>query len=329
MAATSRIHWGMRSLGRRGGPIIWLPDDGPGTGGLSFAMRGVCYSATAGPGGTPMLCAVGPSYSAVSYDGLNWTKTALGGVLNQDWYSVAWSPALGLFLAVSNSNFSMYSTDGVSWTYKGGSPHSLSVCWSPILGIFCAIGYNASSGTIGDPRSNSWSLSTNLGIIFNCVCWSPDQNIFCAVGQNVIYTSTNGVSWSSQTCPAVMWQGVCWSPTAKPDGVTAGCFCAVGINAVVTSPTGTTWTAQTAANNNQWAAVCWNVTGNMFAAVCQTNTSHKDKNAMTSPDGAAWTDETTPDPTYGNVYHAVCEAPDMGLIVAVGEGSHHYSMNRI
>ena len=96
-----------------------------------------------------------------SMAGRNWTiRTSAA---DNSWYSVCWSPELGLFVAVASSgtgNRVMTSPDGVTWTIRTSAADNnwRSVCWSPELGLFVAVAY---SGT-GDRVMTSSVYSGNL-----------------------------------------------------------------------------------------------------------------------------------------------------------------------
>ena len=73
-----------------------------------------------------------------------WTQRALP--VSANWYSVCWSPELGLFCAVVSGNtIAATSPDGVTWTQRAlpVSANWYSVCWSPELRLFCAVTYSS------------------------------------------------------------------------------------------------------------------------------------------------------------------------------------------
>ena len=86
-----------------------------------------------------------------SPDGVNWT--ARTSAADNLWFSVAWSPELGLFCAVAASgtgNRVMTSPDGVSWTARTSAADNswYSVCWSPELSLFCAVAINGTGNRV-------------------------------------------------------------------------------------------------------------------------------------------------------------------------------------
>ena len=69
---------------------------------------------------------------------------------NNTWLSVAWSPELGIFCAVSTTGTLdrvMTSPDGINWTARTTPNNNdwLGIAWSPELGIFCAV---STTGTL-------------------------------------------------------------------------------------------------------------------------------------------------------------------------------------
>ena len=77
------------------------------------------------------------------------TWTIRTSAADNGWFSVCWSPELGLFVAVAKTgtgNRVMTSPDGINWTIRTSAADNqwLSVCWSPELGIFVAV---ANTGT--------------------------------------------------------------------------------------------------------------------------------------------------------------------------------------
>jgi hypothetical protein len=82
---------------------------------------------------------------------------------DNNWYSVCWSPELGLFCAVAASgvgNRVMTSPDGINWTIRTSAADNgwLSVCWSPELGLFCAVAIDGAGNRVMTSIS-AWSMS--------------------------------------------------------------------------------------------------------------------------------------------------------------------------
>ena len=235
---------------------------------------------------------------------------------NNNWRSVAWSPELSLFAAVSSYGAVdrvMTSPDGITWTNRTASASSTwtGIAWAPSLTLFCAVSY---SGTVmTSPDGITWTSRTPASANqWRSVVWSPDLTLFCAVSENGtgnrVMTSPDGITWTSRTNPEDNeWESVTWSPDLT-------LFCAVSKNGtyqVMTSPDGITWTSRTAAASNRWFGVVWAPELTLFCAVSSNGTLDR---AMTSPDGITWTSRTTP--TY-NDWQSVAWAPELGIFCAV------------
>lgn len=244
--------------------------------------------------------------------------TARSSAANNQWYSVCWSPELGLFCSVSASgsigNRIMTSPDGITWTSRtaGADNDWYSVTWSPELRLFCAVGRTGIGNRVmTSPDGINWTIRTSAADSgWLSVCWSSELGLFCAVADtgaiSRVMTSPDGVTWTGRTAAAANeWQSVCWSPEL-------GLFCAVSLNGtdrVMTSPDGITWTSRTAAAANQWKSICWSPELGLFCAVSSDGSSR----VMTSPDGVVWTGRTA---AVANQWQSICWSPELGLFCA-------------
>lgn len=126
----------------------------------------------------------------------------------------------------------------------------------------------------------------------------------------VLSSDTYDYVWTTQTSSENnSWRGIAWSPTLT-------LFAAVasdGTHRVMTSPDGVTWTNRSPPLT-AWFGVCWSPT---LALFCAVGSSAAGAGVATSTDGITWAARTTP--TGGN-YRAVCYAPELALLVAVGDG---------
>lgn len=105
-----------------------------------------------------------------SDDGVNWNAVALFTATRLQWQSVAWSPTLNLFVAVSQSrtvdgnNYNMaYSANGVDWTPlaspAGNVSHS-SVTWNSAIGKFVVV-IRGSSTVLNSTDGINWTTHTS------------------------------------------------------------------------------------------------------------------------------------------------------------------------
>jgi hypothetical protein len=117
----------------------------------------------------------------------NWeTQTQMTPVDNS-WESVAWSPELGVFVAVSSTGTNdrvMTSSDGTLWEVRTTPVDNNweSVAWSPGLSTFVAV---SSTGTgdriMSSTNGTDWETHTNpVDINYVSIVWSPGLNIFAA-----------------------------------------------------------------------------------------------------------------------------------------------------
>lgn len=271
-----------------------------------------------------MLAAIPLSFlEKTNAAGGNLTWTAYPAAEANNWTSVAWSPELNLFAAVSNigsMNRVMTSPDGMTWTSRtalGANDHWRSITWSPGVNLFVAVG---SAGGVNkvmtSPDGITWTARTpSEAGDWVAVTWSPERNLFVAVGNggSRVMTSPNGINWTSRTAAAAnAWYGVTWSAERN-------LFVAVSINGtdrVMTSPDGITWTSRTTPEANEWRSVAWSPELNLFVAVATTGTSR----VMTSPDGVTWTPRAVPE---ANPWGSVAWSPERGVFAAVaGAGTN-------
>jgi len=238
------------------------------------------------------------------------------------WWSVCWSPELGIFLAVGNGG-SLTSPNGITWNNQSGGA-GFFVCWSPELRIFVSVSQSIISTS---PNGIVWSTINVASIHWVGVCWSPELRIFVAVARdgtlNKVMTSQDGISWIPRTSANENngWRSVCWSPEL-------GLFVAVAnsgtvTNRVMTSSNGIIWTGRLSANEgNGWHSVCWSKELGLFVAVAFTGTNR----VMTSSNGITWTGILSPN-TDSNAWRTVCWSKELRLFVAVAENGSNRVMS--
>lgn len=205
-------------------------------------------------------------------------------VNNNTWRSICWSPQLGIFAAVSNSNGNKVaiSNNGIQWT-------------SYLTPQFSVITHDNYYG----------------------ICWSPELNIFIAVGQSII-RSSDGINWTNSIVPYyVNLRSVCWSSKLS-------LFVAVGIsggnnNRVLKSSDGITWTPAEASYNNSWISVCWSPKLNLFVAVASSGENIY--RVMVSNNGNNWNLVTHN--LFNNVeWYNVLWSEELGLFLATNSSAN-------
>lgn len=244
----------------------------PGGGGDAIVWTGTTYIGLVQNHGTHH------SKSMTSPDGLVWTVSS---DIAADLSSVAWSPSLGLAVAVGLSGALYSSPDGLTWTLRtSGTGNSLnSVTWSADLGLFVAVG--ASGTIITSANGTSWTTRTGASSQNqNAVVWASDIGLFISVGARInIQTSPDGITWTLQTSGTVgsaTYSGITWSGTLAVVVGTSG--------AISTSLDAVTWTGRSSGTANNLACVSW--IGTRFAAGGDTGT------LLYSLDGITWTANT-------------------------------------
>ena len=137
-----------------------------------------------------------------SSDGVVWESAE--GIGSNQWLTVEWSPALGVFMAASfaaGPDQTMYSADGKTWTLQSTNTGARwwGLSWSPELGIFVAVGVSTPAGVHGIMTS---SVACPTGTVWQTEGCVPPP---CA----------NGLEWLdnclADACPAgYLWgNGTC------------------------------------------------------------------------------------------------------------------------
>jgi hypothetical protein len=274
---------------------------------------------------------------ATSTSGQNWVPR-LAPELN-NWTSVTYSAALGLFVAVASSgtNRVMTSPDGIIWTARAAASASAwtGVAWSPSLVLFVAVASSANIMT--SPDGTTWTTRTApAGFAANAVEWSADQAMFSTVN----FSSVDGINWIDRTSlnnfVKVVWasglnlfvatgtSGIMTSPdavtwTVRVAGFSAGralayssslgLLVAANTTGFFSSTDGITWTARTAIAQ-VWNTITWAASINAFVAIASSGTIR----AARSTNGTAWTQiAETPAHPWGEVEWGA----GLGLFVAV------------
>lgn len=255
------------------------------------------------------------SLIATSPNGINWTPQIAP--VDNDWYEVAWSSTLGIYVSVgaAGTTRAMSSPDGETWTLRTPSSDSTwrAVKWAPSLGIFCAVASAGTGRCMTSADGTSWTARTIATVAHWGIEWSEDLDLFVAVAQSGtgqrVSTSPNGTTWTQRTTPADNnWQSVAWSPSLTLFAAVAN----TGTGRVMTSPDGINWTLRndTATEDGAWTSVVWAASLSLFVAVANGGNNR----IMTSPDGINWTSR------FGNsaTFNGLAWSQELGLLVAAG-----------
>ena len=224
------------------------------------------------------------------------------------WYSVCYGN--DKFVAVANSNYFAYSTDGINWTegtISGTSRRWSSVCYGNDKFVtvgndtnyfaYSTDGINWTEGTISS-TSRQWIS----------VCYGNDK--FVAVARNsskyFVY-STDGITWTESTISNTSrdWYSVCYGN---------GKFVTVAdtSNYFAYSTDGINWTEGTISSTSRWwNSVCYG--NNKFVAVALNSNYF-----AYSTDGINWTEGTIN--STSRWWRSVCYGN--GKFVAVADDSY-------
>jgi len=272
--------------------------------------------------------------SAYSPDGSSWTTATMPTFSNgsgQTWTDVAFSPPLGLFVAIgsggsNNNNALATSPDGITWTGRSIPQANTwrSICWAGgTINLFVAVSEDGTNRVMTSPDGTTWTVQTAASAsAWKSVAYSEDLDMLCAVGSsNVIMTSTNATSWTSQTGPASSknWNSVVWASGAiqKFVAIASG---AGGSNDEMYSSNGTSWTQQTvgAGLGYSWVHIAYSVDLDMLLVVGgNTGVYNRSTNAT------SWTEVTSG--VGSNAFQGSAWSEDLALWCMVANGSLYTS----
>jgi hypothetical protein len=213
--------------------------------------------------------------------------------------SVAWSPSLGIFAALSVyslGNRVMTSYNGIDWTTQtsayadayADSQFTPKILWADSINRFVIIPEQVSGGNIYIMTSQNgvnWSVNENYPFNFEpdiaTVTWASTLGMFVAADGRDLAISYDGIQWSvtERALPRSI-NALVWAPELTR-------FIGIDNTRVVTSSNGINWTfgGNTAASNT-WNSIAWAPELGLFAAVSSTGIGNR---VMTSTDGFTWT----------------------------------------
>lgn len=168
-----------------------------------------------------------------------------------------------------------------------------SMAWSPSLGLIVAVSSAGASGILRcqtSPNGITWTSRTIPEEVWTGVAWSPTAGRFVAVGQGAswINTSTNGTTWSQPTVDPsaqLVYTSITWFAGASTFVAMSN---AGSGNNVGLSATGLSWTGVTGPSNDPWFALTEHVPTSTVYAVAGGGPISK------TTDGTAWASVTSP-----------------------------------
>jgi hypothetical protein len=139
------------------------------------------------------------------------------------WQSVTYGN--NIFVAVSSSNNSASSTDGITWTGQGiaALPFSNSILWSGTQWVVGVDSLNNAIYTSSDGISwTARSTATSCSLLVTKVAWNGNKYVAVGQGTSTVATSTNGTTWTASTNVfagstgyGVAWNGNLWIITGE------------------------------------------------------------------------------------------------------------------
>jgi len=228
---------------------------------------------------------------------------------SNDFFSIAWSPQLGIFAAGCNGNFT-WSTDGKNWAPLStlGSVIWQGIAWSPQLGLFAACG--GSGNFTWSTDGKTWAPpSTPQGAVnFYSIAWSPQLGLFAACGGSGNFTwSTDGKTWPAlSVLGSCNWTSIAWSPQL---GLFAACGSIIGGSTgyFTWSTDGKIWAPLNTMLVAAVQSLSWSPQLGIFVA-CGL------EKFVTSTDGKLWTISFS----IGTNFTSVTWSPQLGLFVIFG-----------
>jgi RNA recognition motif-containing protein/Ca2+-binding EF-hand superfamily protein len=255
--------------------------------------------------------------SDTTIDTTTFTWSVSSSVAN-NWSSVAWSPELSRFVAVSTNgtNRVLYSSNGISWTSPTTPPPSStwrSVVWSPQKEMFVAVGTDSAMYSMDGINWQTGSQAVPDGN-WTSVIWVDELGLFVSVaddGLSRAMRSTDGISWvvSREAPPESGWQSVAWSPSLKR----LVAFANSGEDRSMISDNGITWFAMLAGAERTWRSVTWSPYLSRFVAVADGGSGRIEysNNAIT------WL-EAEPSGVINQSWKSVIWADQLNRFIAVG-----------
>jgi hypothetical protein len=283
--------------------------------------QGLCYADTPvfyGNRRIPLLSKL--ANGAANHIGMDFESMS---ATDSAWRSIAWSPALGIFVAVASSGADrvMLCEDGLTWKVPEGLAGVLSNAWYSViwvddLGIFIATaGGGAGNRIMTSPDGVAWESHAHpVTNIWYSMAYSPILKLVVAVsgsgsGDRVM-TSSDGKKWSVGASPADnFWTSIIWATGL-------GKYVAVassGNDRAMTSVDGVNWELHHAPACG-WQNVAWSPELKLLVAVASTGPSR----IMTSPCGTVWTERYSPT----SAFQSVAWSPGSGMFVAVAKSGN-------
>jgi hypothetical protein len=144
------------------------------------------------------------NYGGGTYTDNGITQTYNDASGSRSFYGMTASSTTFVGVAYSGSSQTVYSTNGINYTFSSGLPSAdrFDVAWNGTL--FCTPSYN-STATLTSPDGIDWTERT-LPSVGNWSLIAASNNIFLVLPSSsgtTAYTSPDGITWTARTLPIV------------------------------------------------------------------------------------------------------------------------------
>ncbi len=240
------------------------------------------------------------------------------------WYDMAWSPELGLFVAVGytvsgGGNLVATSPDGEVWTVQSAPVGDWSgVAWSPEVCLFVAIGYSYLDYPVvmTSPDGETWTAHSAPPGGWSHLIWVADLGLFLATGyadpEYTAMTSPDGETWTGVYSETDLDGGLCWNP----DRGELLALDYIGTHVYISRDT-RSWTSVGTIGAPGYVNVLYHAAAQLYVAFSLTQQPQPANGAVwTSPDGQVWSPCSTPDGAWADGIYVDA----FGEVVLVGYG---------
>ena len=167
-------------------------------------------TASAFGNGMFVVTGLGPHWSCISTDGLNWTEDVTASMANAAWISMVFDGSKFIVLGnvAGGSGITQVTYDGIHWSGGGTLPGGI-IQWDQLAylnGMFLAVGNGSKIAYSSD--AVNWTLATAPANLYKGIAYG--NGVFVAVGYNftnisTVLISSDGVNWATTPCPAGKW----------------------------------------------------------------------------------------------------------------------------
>lgn len=248
----------------------------------------------------------------LSPDNITWTEYSVNNFANV--WSIAYSPTMGMFAAVSYNSYAriLTSLNGIDWIspIKGDARGQYPKYWRDITwgsGAFVAVG---DEGVLMTYDGRNWTQPPVPKFTYTSVGYSSTEDLFVLMTSNgVVVTlkvnSNKSITINQYTIPVARWSSVVYS-------VERGVFIATAYAnefASIVSTNGRDWT-NGSLQKNSWSKIQWVPHLQSFVVVANT----KNNSVAESSDGITWTYQTLDD---GGYWRDLTWVPAINMLITV------------